>query len=63
MAKMISIRIDRDEQRAIETITAYLEAQNPGTNPNRSDAVRYALNITGVSIEWEKTVGINKDKS
>ena len=53
--KMISLRIDSDEERAIATIIEYLKSKNPGTNPNRSDAVRYALNVTYGNIEWEKT--------
>ena len=53
--KMISLRIDSDEERAIETIIEYLKSKSPGTNPNRSDAVRYALNVTYGNIEWEKT--------
>ena len=52
--KMISLRIDSDEERAIESIIEYLKSKSPGTNPNRSDAVRYALNIAYGNIEWER---------
>ena len=53
--KMISLRIDDSIDQDLQKIIYYLQTKSLGVMINRSDAIRYAIKITVINIEQEKS--------
>jgi Arc/MetJ-type ribon-helix-helix transcriptional regulator len=52
--KMISFRPDEDTEKALQEIIYYLQTQTLGKYVNRSDAIRYAVELTAIGIRQEQ---------
>ena len=52
--KMISFQYDDKTEKALQEIVYYLQTQTLGEYVNRSDAIRYAINIAAINIEQER---------
>ena len=57
---MISFRYGEDERRSIETIIQYIREAAPGTDPNISDAIRFAVITAAGDIRIEKNQESNE---
>ena len=47
-------RYEDDEARSIKTILDYIQENAPGTDPNTSDAIRFALLTKAADIRMER---------
>ncbi len=50
---MISFRPDEATEQALQEIMYYLQTQRIGTMVNRSDAIRYAVELAAMRIRQE----------
>jgi hypothetical protein len=55
-------RYEDDEARSIDTILDYIRENAPGTAPNTSDAIRFALLTKAADIRMERSKEIKMDK-
>jgi len=52
--KTAVFRYDEDVQNSLETILEYIRQAAPGTDPNISDAIRFAIIIAAGDIRTEQ---------